>query len=118
MISPFPKPRPAPKMLERLPWREKMTLCVAALANVPNTSIAKTKAVVYAADFQSEGETAKAEIGRKIAQVGRSHQIVMIAGTYSRAVDLAVRISGLMSESPTWGMGFQDILETAVQDQK
>jgi hypothetical protein len=105
-------------MLERLPWREKMTLCVAALARVPNTSIGKTRVAVYAADFQSEGEIAKAEIGRKIAQMGRSHQIVMIAGTYSRAVDLAGRISALMSESPKLGVGFQHLLEAAVQDQK
>src|SRR5882762_9725164 len=95
-----------------------MTLCVAALAKVPNTSIGKTNVVVYAADFQSEGETAKAEIGKKIAQAGRDHQIIMIAGTYSRAVDLAGRISGLMTESAKLGEGFDSILETAVEHQK
>lgn len=96
-----------------------MTLCVAALAQVPKASFAKRNVVVYAADFQSEGETAKAEIGKKVAQVGMEHHIALIAGSWSRAVDLASMISSAMSDNHAkLGQGFQHILEEAVKYQK
>jgi len=95
-----------------------MTLCVAALARVPNTSICKTNVAVYAADFQSEGEIAKAEIGKKVAQAGRDHHIVMISGSYSRAVDLAQSISHYLGDPSKLGQGFQSHLELAVLTQK
>src|SRR5437899_4168076 len=101
MIRPLPKP-PVPRVkIQWLPSRERMTLCVAALAKVPNASFCKTNVVIYAADSQSEGEVAKAEIGKKVAQVGMEQHVALIAGTYSRAVDLAQMISSAMSEHPS-----------------
>ena len=95
-----------------------MTLCVAALARVPNASFEKRDVVVFAADFQSEGETAKAEIGKKVAYIGRDQHIVLIAGTSTRAIDLAKRISGELSEPSKLSTDIQPNLERAVQSQK
>src|ERR1043165_8943333 len=80
---------------ERLPWREQMTLCVAAECQKPKRW---TKLIVFATDFQVEGEIARAEIGRKIALTSAEYYPMLMAGTQTRALELANQISNVVSE--------------------
>src|SRR5579859_2488792 len=86
-----PKP-PRHLEIERLPWREKMTLCVAAECQHHRKFF---RAVVFATDFEVEGEMARAEIGHKVAVTEREEHPMLMAGTLTRALSLAREVSML-----------------------
>lgn len=71
-----------------------MTLCVAAICKKSNYK----DVVVMATDFQVEGETTRADIGKKRALVGWEYQPVLLAGTLTRATQLMQEISRTMGE--------------------
>jgi hypothetical protein len=105
----------------RLPWRRDMTLCVAAESRAHRTL---HHSIVFAADFEVEGETARAEIGRKVIYTSLAHYPVLIAGTQTRAISLAQKISYLLDVSrpekgevhtpPPW----EQLLSEAIRLQK
>lgn len=78
-----PKPRVTPKLL-RLPWRDRLTLCVAAECTQGNRN-----KVVFAKDFKVESGTASAEIEAKYTYISKSEFPALFAGTASRAIELA-----------------------------
>jgi hypothetical protein len=69
-----------------------MTLCVAAVCRGHRRLF---NAIVFATDFQVEGEMAKAEIGHKIAITQHEEHPMLMAGTLTRALSLTRYISGL-----------------------
>jgi hypothetical protein len=89
---PFAKPR---RELHRLPWRERMTLCVAAECKKPKRFFS---VVVFATDFQLEGEVGAAAISRKLAMTNHESHPIMFAGTATRAIALAQMISLTLGE--------------------
>jgi hypothetical protein len=91
MIKPFPKPRPI-LILERHPWREYVTLCVAAECKRHKRFF---NALVFATDFAVEGEIASADIGRKMVCGGSEWYPILLAGTQTRALALARMVLGV-----------------------
>jgi hypothetical protein len=68
-------------------------------ATVPNASLEKMNVAVFAADRRSlKAKLPKPKTSKKIVAVGRDPHVVLIAGTYSRAVGLASTISTFLSE--------------------
>lgn len=103
----------------RLPWGEDMTLCVAAECRRPDRFF---NAIVFATDFQVEGDIAKAEIGKKLTIIGREDFPILIAGTQTRAVELASRVQWHLrqqsKEKQYWPQPWELVLEQAVHSQK
>lgn len=88
MIKPFPKPHPVSRIVDRLPWREDVTLCVAAACLHK-----KEQRFVFAKDFSVETEVSSAEIEAKWTHTGKAEFPVLMAGSASRALELASLIS-------------------------
>jgi hypothetical protein len=93
MIKPFPKP-PQPN-LQRLPWRQRVTLCVAAECQRHKRFF---NAVVFASDFEVEGGIASAEIGVKVAMASSEEYPILMAGTQTRAINLAQIVAGFAEQ--------------------
>lgn len=75
-----------------------MTLCVAAECKRHKRFF---NAVVFATDFNVEGEMAKAEIGHKRAILGREEFPALMAGTQTRALELGSQIAEELHETAT-----------------
>ncbi len=94
-----------------------MTLCIAAECLQPNRPF---RAVVFAADFQVEGEMARADIGQKIALLPHEDFPVLMAGTQTRALELTSAISHFLGSAasklgeeyvpPQWDAVFTEAL--------
>jgi hypothetical protein len=82
-------PEPRQPKPQRLPWREKMTLCVVAKAEIA----AGSYRTVLAADQSVETDFSKAEIENKFMYVGDREYPVLIAGQHSRADELLSHIA-------------------------
>jgi hypothetical protein len=122
MIRPFPKPRLIqPRITERLPWRERMTLCVAAECKRYKRFFS---AVVFATDFQLEGEVGSAAISQKLAMTPNESHPMLLAGTMTRAIAFAQTISATLHEfapaddKESKGFDWESILGVSVMRQK
>jgi len=67
-----------------------MTLCLAAECQRHKRFF---NAIVFATDFQVEGEIAKADIGRKLVISGIEEYPILLAGTQTRALGLSLAIT-------------------------
>jgi hypothetical protein len=99
MIRPFSKPRPVNvARTPRLFPREFVTLCVAAECQRYKRFFS---AVVFATDFQVEGEIASAQIGTKFGTITNEEYPVLMAGTQTRAVSFASVINTIATSRQT-----------------
>jgi len=73
-----------------------VTLCVAAECRRYKGFFS---AVVFATDFQVEGQTARADIGVKVAEIGQEFYPILLAGTQTRAVELACEINTVVHKT-------------------
>jgi 20S proteasome alpha/beta subunit len=84
MITPFQKPHRRSPLIWRLPWRRRMTLCIAVECRGGN--------VILASDFRGEVGFTSAENQNKLVWVEDTWP-VLIAGTVPRAYDLVATIN-------------------------
>lgn len=115
--------RPEPHIIDpsRLPWRQNMTLCVAAECHRHKRFF---NAIVFSTDTRVEGQIATADIGRKIAVMPNGFYPVLMAGTQTRALELVGEITHAIArwdvpldqdyQSPPWEM----LLRESVTRQK
>jgi len=106
-----PRPSLYPKP-ERLPWREKMTLCLAAEFMRDGES-----GVIAAYDMNAENEWVGADIQHK-GYFLLDDFFFMMAGSISRAIELARCCENVISERQTKGDETLESLQEAVVMQK
>lgn len=98
-----------------------MTLCVAAESRTHRTL---HYSIVFATDFEVEGETARAEIGRKVVYISPGQYPLLIAGTQTRALSLAQKVCLLLEQlrppkgEEHWPPPWSELLSEAIRMQK
>jgi hypothetical protein len=101
---------------ERMPWREDMTLCIAAETTYA-TKNGSTSVVIVASDKSTETETSKAEIEDKLVVLAGKWPI-LFAGTLNRAAELIDTYEKYFAKNPPTAENIMEVVKKPVIIQK